>query len=230
MNLNSHQIFISRDVVFHVSIFPFYNSDFASSFTSFFVLPTHVPLSHTALDNTAPLFPPETTLFHCPPVNIPHVSTADASFSLNTSPSHAPTSPIRPHISDHFDASDPSVASLSNASYNPPTPTPNAMTNTLSAPIHVPTPEPYPLVPSRKSVRSHKPPGYLNDYHCNMIISTPHDLSSPSDQAPASNQSSTAYLFSHVLCYSKLSPSFRKYALALSTNPEPQFYHQAVQS
>uniref|UniRef100_A0A2N9EQ05 Reverse transcriptase Ty1/copia-type domain-containing protein n=1 Tax=Fagus sylvatica TaxID=28930 RepID=A0A2N9EQ05_FAGSY len=89
---------------------------------------------------------------------------------------------------------------------NPPTPTPTALTNTLSAPIHVPTPEPYPLVPSRKSVRSHKPPGYLNDYHCNMITSTPHDLSSPSDQAPASNQS------------------------ALSTNLEPQFYHQAVQS
>uniref|UniRef100_A0A2N9GYX7 Uncharacterized protein n=1 Tax=Fagus sylvatica TaxID=28930 RepID=A0A2N9GYX7_FAGSY len=209
MDLNSHHIFISRDVVFHESIFPFYNSEFASSFTSFFdnfVLPTHVPLSHTALDNTAPLFPPENTLFHCPPVNIPHVSTADASFPHNTSPLHAPTSPIRPHISDHSDASDPSAASLSNASHNPPTPTPTAMTNTFSAPIHVPTPEPYPLVPSRKSVRSHKPPGYLNDYHCNMITSTPHDLSSPSDQAPASNQS------------------------ALSTNPEPQFYHQAVQS
>uniref|UniRef100_A0A2N9GQC0 Reverse transcriptase Ty1/copia-type domain-containing protein n=1 Tax=Fagus sylvatica TaxID=28930 RepID=A0A2N9GQC0_FAGSY len=183
-----------------------------------------------ALDNTAPLFPPENTLFHCPPVNIPHVSTADASFPLNTSPLHAPTSPIRPHISDHSDASDPSAASLSNASHNPPTPTPTAMTNTFSAPIHVPTPEPYPLVPSRKSVRSHKPPGYLNDYHCNMITSTPHDLSSPSDQAPASNQSGTPYPLSHVLCYSKLSPSFRKYALALSTNPEPQFYHQAVQS
>jgi transposase InsO family protein len=65
MDLNSHHIFISRDVVFHESIFPFYNSDFASSFTSFFdnfVLPTHVSLSHTALDNTAPLFPPE---IHC---------------------------------------------------------------------------------------------------------------------------------------------------------------------
>jgi hypothetical protein len=104
------------------------------------------------------------------------------------------------------------------------------MTNTFSAPIHVPTLEPYPLVPSRKSVRSHKPPGYLNDYYCNMITSTPHDLSSPSDQAPASNQSGTPYPLSHVLCYSKLSLSFRKYALAISTNPEPQFYHQAVQS
>ncbi|GMY19256.1 hypothetical protein FCV25MIE_14495, partial [Fagus crenata] len=99
----------------------------------------------SALDNTAPLFPPETTLFHCPPVNIPHVSTVDASFSPNTSPSHAPTSPIRPHISDHSDASDPSAASLSNASHNPPTSTPNAMPNTFSAPIHVPTLEPYPL-------------------------------------------------------------------------------------
>jgi hypothetical protein len=218
MDLNSHHIFISRDVVFHESIFPFYNSDFASTFTSFFdnfVLPTHVSISHTTLDNTAPLFPPENALFHCPPDNIFPVSTADASFPLNTSLLTAPTSSIRPYISDHSDAS------ISTASHNHTPPTPIAMTNTFSAPIHVPTSEPYPLVPSRKSVRSHKPPGYLNDYHCNMITSTSHDLSSPLDQAPVSNQSGTPYPLSHVLSYSKLSPSFRKYALAISTNPEP---------
>jgi hypothetical protein len=88
MDLNSHKIFISQDVVFHESIFPFYNSDFASTFTSFldnFVLPTHVSTSHTALDNTESLFPPDNALFHCPPDNILPVSNEDASFPLNAS-------------------------------------------------------------------------------------------------------------------------------------------------
>ena len=63
-----------------------------------------------------------------------------------------------------------------------------------------------------------------------MITSTPYNLSSPLDQAPISNQSGTPYPLSHVLFNSKLSPSFRKYALAISTNLEPRFYHQAVKS
>ena len=129
--------------------------------------------SHTALDNTESLFPPDNALFHCPPDNILPVSNADASFPLNASLLHTHTSPIRPHISAHSDASIP------NASHNHTTDpialsllTPTTITNTLyvptpiaSAPIHVPTIEPYPLVPSRKSIRSHKPPSYLNNYH-----------------------------------------------------------------
>uniref|UniRef100_A0A2N9ISU2 Retrotransposon Copia-like N-terminal domain-containing protein n=1 Tax=Fagus sylvatica TaxID=28930 RepID=A0A2N9ISU2_FAGSY len=47
----------------------------------------------------------------------------------------------------------------------------------------------YPLVPSRKSTKLHKPPSYLHDYHCHLSTSTPYDLSSHLDKAVSSNQS-----------------------------------------
>uniref|UniRef100_A0A2N9GZ55 Integrase catalytic domain-containing protein n=1 Tax=Fagus sylvatica TaxID=28930 RepID=A0A2N9GZ55_FAGSY len=86
-----------------------------------------------------------------------------------------------------------------------------------------------PAVHIRKSTRPSNPPKYLHDYHCNLAASPCPDLSASPDKATAL-PSGKPYCISEYLSYSNLSLPFRKYALAISTAIEPQFYHQAVHS
>ena len=73
---------------------------------------------------------------------------------------------------------------------------------------------PVPLSTVQRSARVHSKPGYLKDFHCTMASST--CLTSP-------------HALSKVITYDALSPSYRAFALSVSVDFEPQFFHQAVQ-
>ena len=72
----------------------------------------------------------------------------------------------------------------------------------------------------RRSSRVVHPPSYLKDFHCHSLS---HSSSLPS---------STSYLYpiSHNLCYQHLSPSYKQFILTVSSNLEPQFFHQAIKN
>ena len=88
----------------------------------------------------------------------------------------------------------------------------------------------YPVVNIRKSTRSSHPPRYLHDYYCNLAASPSPVFSISKDKVPALSSSGTFHCISYSLSYCKLSPQFKKFALAISTNTKPQFYHQVVKS
>lgn len=63
-------------------------------------------------------------------------------------------------------------------------------------------------------------PGYLHQYHCNLA-----------DHVGSSNHPSSSgipFALSSSLGYDKLSSSYKSFCFSVSTNVEPQFYHQAV--
>jgi hypothetical protein len=72
----------------------------------------------------------------------------------------------------------------------------------------------------RKSSRLTKQPTYLQDYHCHLAKST----------SFCPNPHSTPYPLSLNISYAHLSPSHRKFVLAISTISEPTSFFQANQS
>ncbi|XP_068655247.1 uncharacterized protein [Aristolochia californica] len=73
------------------------------------------------------------------------------------------------------------------------------------------------VAPLRTSTRATHPPHYLQDYHCNLIIG------SSSSVSPR-----TSYPISNSISYYALSDSHKNFVLNLSSQVEPQYYHQAV--
>lgn len=69
----------------------------------------------------------------------------------------------------------------------------------------------------RKSTRPHKPSSYLQDYHCHLASRLPLSLPTP------------AYPICKPLSYSKLTHPQKAFSIALLTNVEPTYYHQAPQ-
>lgn len=67
---------------------------------------------------------------------------------------------------------------------------------------------------TRRSNRLIKPPSYLKDFHCNLTIDNSHCR--------------TPYPVSQYLSYDSLSPSHKHFFMAISSNYEPQYYHQAL--
>ena len=59
-------------------------------------------------------------------------------------------------------------------------------------------------------------PCFLQDFHCSLL------------NAPGSVPCTSPHSLDHVFSYDKLSPSHWFFALSVSVNYEPQFYHQAV--
>uniref|UniRef100_A0A2N9FY92 Uncharacterized protein n=1 Tax=Fagus sylvatica TaxID=28930 RepID=A0A2N9FY92_FAGSY len=96
---------------------------------------------------------------------------------------------------------------------------------TTGSPITYPSTSPYVL---RRSTRPIKAPSYLQDYHWQLVFSASPISSSSSTSAPAS--SSTSYPFSYSLSYNHLSPSHRKFSLAITAISKPTSFTQANQS
>lgn len=73
-----------------------------------------------------------------------------------------------------------------------------------------------PICPTRSSSRLTHAPSYLRDYHCNLL------------QAKEQSSSSCPYPLGNYINYKRLSPVYRHLTLNISSQTEPQFYHQAV--
>jgi len=76
------------------------------------------------------------------------------------------------------------------------------------------------LPPLRKSTRQKCIPGYLQQYHCQLV--------SHLVQSNPKVISDTPFPLSSSLEYDKVSPAHKLFCLFVSTNHEPQFFHQAI--
>jgi hypothetical protein len=163
LDLKTHQIFVSRDVIFHETIFPFHQHKPQPQFSS------NQSTQSPAFQTQSPDMP--SVVFLQPCVDVV---------------------PTMPPLVDFQ-----------------------------------PTPQPTTHVPSiRFSQRIHKPPGYLQDYHCNHASFDP---CSSSTMVPGTG-SFTSYPLSHVLSYSNLSSQYKSFALNASAIREPSNYKEASKS
>ena len=211
LNLHTRKITISRDVVFHESIFPFSNSSSSLSGVTSFPLSNsstpnfdssscpisiplpladsasiikHVPHSHTCSDNSSSSSSSSSILIGSLPIHLGH---SDVSNQSAIPPNQ---SNVHPNQSNVFlDHSSPSVH-----------------TTPLVAP-------PAPIPPLRKSTRISHRPAYLQAYKCNQVSQVRPNIAYPL----------SSYLSSH-----KLSPRYWHFYNAISSIEEPKFYHQVV--
>ena len=205
LNLISKNIFISRDVSFHETFFPFISSICSPH--------TFISLPHI-----------------CPNVAIPH----DPMFSEPLTPSldvpSSDSSPIQafdPSLGSgisYFVILEPIIPA--SGSFVPVLPDSTAP-GTLS-PSQGPNLVQSATLPSlRRSSKSIKPPSYLQDYKCSSIISP--DLSqSTSHSKSGTSLVSTRYPLSDYVDTSQLSPSYANFCAIITSILEPRFYHEAV--
>jgi hypothetical protein len=224
MDLITHKIFISRDVVFHETIFPFH--DHNSQTTQIDPFST-LALPHCIDEVNSTFQSMLSSSHHRPPT------------PTKTSPTSVDTSPISNYhtafpMPDNF----PSTSSISDNLMYDTALSSDALHNTVLAsnilPIYVPKSVSMsslicPPINTRKSTQTSNPPKYLHVYHCNLASSSCPVLSTSHDKVTAF-PSGTPYCISKSLSYSNLSPHYQKFALTITTDIEPQFYHQAVQS
>jgi len=90
----------------------------------------------------------------------------------------------------------------------------------LSLDVHPPIPN------LRKSSRTKQPPRYLQDFHCQLVTSSTSLSSTPQDRTGCS--SGISYPLSSFLSYNNISSTHRHFCLSVSSNVEPNFFHQAI--
>ena len=206
LNLVTRQIFISRDVSFHETVFPFISSAYSP----------HSTISHPHI---------------CPNVATPsHSLFLDPAITSLANPT-SDSDPI--NVFGHaLDSSIPSPLMTSDSTI--PDFAPSANTGSLSLNQgHAIVPhvsQPTTSLPSlRRSTRATKPPSYLQDYKCSTIISSEITQSNPiSKSGSSSANQGTKYLLSDFLDSSKLSLSYANFCSLISSIPKPRFYHEAV--
>ncbi|KAA8535110.1 hypothetical protein F0562_030113 [Nyssa sinensis] len=153
-----------------------------------------------------------------PDLVLPH-SSLQAHFIPNLASSHVHDPPVTSGVPadlpiDRPDSNSPIVSSSG--------PSPSGVASTSAALIPVddiPALAPYTSggVVLPKSTRVIHPPNYLKDYQCNLL-------------AGFSTYASTSasYPISNYISYHGLSDSHKQFVLSVSSQVEPQYYHQAV--
>ncbi|GAU20755.1 hypothetical protein TSUD_239490 [Trifolium subterraneum] len=205
-DLQSKEIFISRDVVFFEHIFPFSNS--SKNVTN----QTKSTTQSTILYDDLEMCFPSTS-------NSSHSSQTNPSTS--SQPNHSSTD-----TSDHTNMND-SLRSLTptsdNANHLPFHPPMNLTLPTSITSTNSTIPPPPITNPLRKSNRVTHPPTYLQDYHT-TLASTSHSA------LTATHPSSSQYKFplSSSISYNHLSPAHKHYICNLSTLTEPPTYEEAM--
>ncbi|XP_070019925.1 uncharacterized protein [Nicotiana sylvestris] len=158
LDLSNKRMFVSRDVKFHETHFPFLTSTMPS------VLP-YFPSN--------PFIPDTSPQVLAPPIITPNLSSSSPSFTPDSYPSSPVVQPA-----EHNSAFPPHLT--------PPTPSHNS--SPISTYPYTSLPKPVVLIPTpppaiRKSDRVSKQPAYLQDYVCNSIILS--DLTSTCFTHPA---------------------------------------------
>ena len=204
LDLTTKRLFVSRDVHFLETIFPFISP--SHSFSPH----TSIPLPH--------IFPsvaqPPTSLFDFPTSN-PSASLPQVHNPDNLSILDIPFSPNLPL--DDSSHSVPASADL---------PVENSTNSTAPDPSpSIPPVIPSTIVPSvplRKSSRVPKPPAYLNDFKCNTIVND--NLTS----SLSVNKSITHFPLSNYLNCFKLSSNYAYFCSLIYAIPKPTSYHEAI--
>ena len=205
LNLATKKIFVSRDVTFHETVFPFISSTYSSS-----------PHSNITFPH---LFPP---------LDTSHSALFDSGFDSNVDsiipqprpPSDFPNSVFAPSINHSSPTTSTSPSCVLPLPHSIETPTPPRL-----APATLP---PVPLL--RKSTRQSKTPSYSQDYKCSTVINDQLNHSNHAIKSgSASPLSGTKYPLSQFLGSSSLSSPYAHFCSLISTVSEPKSYHEAVQ-
>jgi hypothetical protein len=142
LDLATHKIFISRDVIFHENIFPFQNRTPIPDFSTF-LHTSSSPISHFSL---------------------PSYNTTDIPvFSAVPSSAPVPFSSL-PSISSQTNTTDMPI--FSDLDHGSPSPSPLPIPS--HDPVETETPCSSSSSPLRRTTRVHKAPTYLKDYHCQL--------------------------------------------------------------
>lgn len=142
LNLDTHKIFHSRDVVFHETIYPF-----------------HIPTLYKQFTNMS--LPSSSLLF--PFSSIPHFIPQHPNPSPSPSPSHSPQNNTPTTLSPGS-----SQYTFSSQNNTPTTSSSNSNSIHSSPPSNPPSPPPL----LRRTARIYKPPTFLNDYIGNNSTSS----------------------------------------------------------
>ncbi|MCH83907.1 hypothetical protein A2U01_0004735, partial [Trifolium medium] len=130
-------------------------------------------------------------------------------YDLNDPISPIPISNTLPiPVMSESDPSSPITDTVISPLFSPNTSSPTS-SNTTPSPASLPN-------PLRRSSRTVKPPSYLENFHCNSVLSsTLHNTPNPT------------YPLSSVLSYDKCAPVYKSFCCSISAIVEPQTFNQA---
>ncbi|XP_075633672.1 uncharacterized protein LOC142606162 [Castanea sativa] len=228
-NLHTRKISVSRDIIFHESIFPFSSSyksllfdspplslPLPNSFDPFFYPSSRHKSVSTEAPPLGPISPSSHATNHSEDSSTPPSSILIGSLPI---PLDSLDSTVPPAQSSPLDSNVPLIQSTSLPV------DPHGQSPLSAQPAQSPSDQPPQsttppsIHPLRKSTRISHKPAYLDAYQCHKVSS---NLVS---QVP----STTAFPISSYLSSHKLSPKHLHFFNMISSIAEPKFYHQAIQ-